>query len=75
MRNKTRDGMLNIIMNKDAAKDNHGVTAKMKEKIQRRIDGCPETKEFKKGNRMDDMQMLSKMLQRHAKDFRNISGR
>ncbi len=55
MRNKARDGMLNIITNKDVTKDDHGITAKMKEKIQRRIGGCPETKEFKKGNRTDDM--------------------
>ena len=67
--------MLNIITNKDVAKDNHGITAKMEEKIQRRIGGCPETKEFKKSNRTDDMQMSSEMLRGHAKDFRNISGR
>jgi len=67
--------MLNIIMNKDVAKDDHGIAAEMKEKIQRRIGGCPETKEFKKSNRMDDMQMSSEMLRGHTKDFRNISGR
>ncbi len=67
--------MLNIITNKDVTKDDHGIATGMKEKSQRRIGGCPETKEFKKGNRMDDMQMLSEMLRRHAKDFRNISGR
>ncbi len=67
--------MLNIIMNKDVAKDDHGITTEMKEKVQRRISGCPETKEFKKSNRTDDMQMSSEMLQGHTKDFRNISRR
>jgi len=47
--------MLNIIMDKDVAKDDNGIAAKMEEKIQRRIIGCPETKEFKKSNRTDDM--------------------
>jgi len=72
MSKKKRDVVLNIISNENITKNNHRISAKVKKEIQRRVGRNPETKLLKKSDRVDDMQMTARVLQRDTKNLHNF---
>ncbi len=72
---KARKSVLHVFTNEYVTNDNHGCTANMKKQIQRRIRSGPVAELFKKRNRTDNVEMLSKLLGREIQNLIKLGRR